>query len=191
MSKSQAASLRGKANWANSHSAGRCGRIGMEVLQRKQRGDNSNLSESDILDLAFLALISSHMPARKVWVAGSRGTPARMYSDASFEPGDKLPGLGWVFFKPGMPTKGRAASMPKEVVDALIPRKTQIYAAEAFAVLASVYEHLDELAGTDAIFFVDNEAACAALIRGTSAGCQRNRERLPVAPVPGGMQAMV
>ena len=34
--------------------------------------------------------------------------------------------------------------------------------------LAAVHVHLDKLADTDAILFVDNEAACAALIRGSS-----------------------
>ena len=36
MTKAEAASLRGRAGWANSHSAGRCGRIGLEVLRDKQ-----------------------------------------------------------------------------------------------------------------------------------------------------------
>ena len=58
--------------------------------------------------------------------------------------------------------------MPQEVLSALLPRKTQIYAAEAFAVLAAVYDHFDDLCKTDAIFFIDNEAACAAMIRGSS-----------------------
>ena len=58
--------------------------------------------------------------------------------------------------------------MPKDVLSALLPRKTQIYAAEAFAILAAMYEHLEDLRKTDAIFFVDNEAACAAMIRGSS-----------------------
>ena len=58
--------------------------------------------------------------------------------------------------------------MPSSVVESLHTRKTQIYAAETYAVLAAVHVHLDKLADTDAIFFVDNEAACAALIRGSS-----------------------
>ena len=140
----------------------------MEVLQRRQKGGDPALTESDILDLAFLALISSHMPARKVWIAGCRGSPVRVYSDASFEPGDKLLGVSGVFFKCGLVPRGRAAHMPKDVLEALLSRKTQIFAAEAFAVLGAVYEHLEEFAGTDATFFVDNEAACASLIRGSS-----------------------
>ena len=31
-----------------------------------------------------------------------------------------------------------------------------------------MFEHLDDLRNADAIFFIDNEAACAALIRGAS-----------------------
>ena len=63
--------------------------------------------------------------------------------------------LGWVLFKENKVPEGRAAAMPKAVLDALIPRKTQIYAAEAFAVLAAVHEHRVELRKSDAIFFID------------------------------------
>ena len=92
----------------------------------------------------------------------------RIYSDASYEPGDTAPGIGWVFLKPQSTIQGRAARVPVEVMEALLARKTQIYAAEAYAVLAAIYEHLEELQDADAVFFVDNEAACAALIRGAS-----------------------
>ena len=169
LSKTEAASLRGKANWANSHSAGRCGRIGTEVLRRKQSQSESVwLSPCDKIDLSFLALISAQLPARRVWIAGDRGPPTRVYSDVSYEPGDKLPGIGWVLLQPGKRPQGRAAVMPQSIMETQKDRKQQIYAAEAYAVLAAVYEHLQALAGSDVIFFVDNEAACAALIRGSS-----------------------
>ena len=171
LSKTEAASLRGKANWANSQSAGRCGRIGTEVLRRKQAQNSeeqAKLSPCDKIDLSFLALISAQLPARRVWVAGDRGLPIRVYSDASYEPGDKLPGIGWVLLQPGKQPQGRAALMPQSTMETLKVRKQQIYAAEAYAVLAAVYEHLQALAGSDVIFLVDNEAACAALIRGSS-----------------------
>ena len=133
----------------------------MEVLHRKQKSEDRAFSESDVLDLAFLVLISSQIPARRVWVAGGRGRPTRLYSDASFEPGDKLPGIGWILFKPGHKPEGRAALMPSSVMEGFRARKTKIYAAEVFAVLAVVYEHLQGLVEADAVFFVDNEAACA------------------------------
>lgn len=90
------------------------------------------------------------------------------YSDASFQPGDASPGIDWFILKPGRSVQGRAGRVPVEVMEALLVRKTQIYAAEAYAILAAVYEHLTDLKNTDAVFFVDNEAACAALIRGSS-----------------------
>ena len=58
--------------------------------------------------------------------------------------------------------------MPCDVLQSLKVRKTQIYAAEVFAILAAVHEHLIELASRDVIFFIDNEAACAAMVRGSS-----------------------
>ena len=58
--------------------------------------------------------------------------------------------------------------MPRCVTATLRPRKSQIYAAETYAVLAAVHAHLDALQDKDAVFFVDNEAACASLIRGSS-----------------------
>ena len=53
-------------------------------------------------------------------------------------------------------------------METLKVRKTQIYAAETYAVLAAVYEHIDDMTDADVIFSVDSEAACAALIRGAS-----------------------
>ena len=47
-----------------------------------------------------------------------------------------------------------------------------IMAAEAFAVLAAIWQHRDLLTGKDVIFFIDNEAAASAMIKGDS--------RLPV-----------
>ena len=140
----------------------------MEVLRRKQKGEDPYLSKGDVLDLAFLARISSQLPARSVWVAGCRGPPVRIYSDASFAPGDTSPGIGWVILKPGRSVQRRAARVPVEVMEPLLVRKTQIYAAEAYAVLAAVYEQLTDLKNTDAVFFVNNEAACAASIRRSS-----------------------
>ena len=50
--------------------------------------------------------------------------------------------------------------------------KHPIMAAEAFAVFAAIWQHGDLLTGQDVIFFIDNEAAASAMIKGDS--------RLPV-----------
>ena len=43
-----------------------------------------------------------------------------------------------------------------------------IMAAEAFAVLSAIWQHRDLLTGKDVIFFIDNEAAASAMIKGDS-----------------------
>ena len=50
----------------------------------------------------------------------------------------------------------------------LIPRKTQIFAAEAIAPLVALLLMPELLRGPDVIWFVDNEAAVSSLIRGSS-----------------------
>jgi hypothetical protein len=168
LSKTDAASLRGKAGWSNSHSAGRCGRIGLEVLKDKQYGGVPALDESDKSKLRFLAALSANLPVRRVWVFGNAGPPLVMYSDASYDQGDKLPGLGWVLFIPGERPQGRALRMSQAHFDQLRPRHQQIFPAEAYAVYAAAAHHIDELAGRDVVFYIDNESVTAAAVRGTS-----------------------
>ena len=49
LAKDEAASPRGKTSWASSHSAGRCGRIGTEVLKRKQYHGPAALSQESVV----------------------------------------------------------------------------------------------------------------------------------------------
>ena len=112
--------------------------------------------------------MASNLPRRKIDVVGKRKAPVVVYSDASFEPEFATPKFGWVLMPPGKTPQGRAGEMPTAAVDALKPRSTQIYPAEVFAVFACVWQHLDELRNQDVLFFIDNEAGCAALIRGST-----------------------
>ena len=59
--------------------------------------------------------------------------------------------------------------MEQSVVDTWLPRGQQTFAAEAIAVLTAVYNDASAIAGRDIVWFVDNEAAAASLIRGGSA----------------------
>ena len=58
--------------------------------------------------------------------------------------------------------------MTKEVFARLRPRVQHIFPAAAYAVLVVVFDLQSTIFGQDMIFFVDNEAATSALIRGTS-----------------------
>ena len=62
-----------------------------------------------------------------------------IYSDAEFDPeAQRLPKIGWVVIQPSGQRRGYSMVVPQEVVAALMPRKQQIFAAEAFAVLAAL-----------------------------------------------------
>ena len=55
LQKQQAATLRGKTGWANCHTGGRCGRIGVEVLKRTAR-KHINIYNSIELSPTFACL---------------------------------------------------------------------------------------------------------------------------------------
>ena len=47
-------------------------------------------------------------------------------------------------------------------------RRQQICAAEAFAVITALEDTPEAFRGRDIVWFIDNEAACASLVRGAS-----------------------
>ena len=149
LTKDEAASLRGKASWASSHSAGRCGRIGMEVLKRKQYHGPAALTQEECRALVFLAGVSRTLPAKRVFVAGSSGPPVVIYSDASCEPEDPVPKMGWVIFRPGARPRGRASIMSSTAFGSLNERRQQIFPGEVFAAYSALFEHKEELQGKE------------------------------------------
>ena len=68
--------------------------------------------------------------------------------------------------QPGKVIECRAIHVPREVVSAWVQRRTQIYLAETYAVLAALYDHRHDLEGRGVLVFVDNEAAASSIIRG-------------------------
>ena len=63
---------------------------------------------------------------------------------------------------------GRTLELPHEALEVFVPRTQQIYACEALAVPEAMYADPAYFAGRDVMWFIDNEAACASLIRGAS-----------------------
>ena len=100
-----------------------------------------------------------------------------IYSDASWPqwvaPEEAVragepPRLGWIIFQPGADPRGFSMELGREFITALFPRKTQILAAEAVAVLAACVLTPGLIQGRGLVWFIDNEAALSSLIRGTS-----------------------
>ena len=166
MHSGEAAKIRGQVNWLDTLAAGRCGRIGTRVLARKQYGNDLSLSQDDIESLRFLCRVALTLPPKHLHFFGRRAPPCILYTDASQEENCPIT-IGWVCFRQRQ-TIGSSAVIPQKVVDTWIPRATDIYAGEAFAVLAALWQLAPTMRDQDLIIFVDNEAAAAAMIRGAS-----------------------
>ena len=175
----EAAKLRGVAGWAAGNTFGRVGRLGLRALKSRQyqKDDFIGIDEPLNMGLRFLIEIMPRLNARSARIMGPTPQPTIVYSDASWpermsaeeamEKGEP-PRLGWVVFAPGERPKGFSMELGREFVSALFPRKTQIFAAEAVAVLTALVLAPESLSNRELVWFIDNEAALSSLIRGTS-----------------------
>ena len=163
--------MRGTAGWTGSLAAGRCGRIGLEILKNKQYGADQYLGEDDIADLKFLRGMVRFLPPKEVLLYTPELGPLLLYTDASYEQGtDATPGVGWVLIEEGRTTEGRTLLLSERTVSSWQVRDQQIFPAESFVPLVAMNWHMERLRGRDVFLFIDNEAAVAAHIRcGTSA----------------------
>ena len=171
MGESDAAKLRGKAQWSGTHSFGKCGHLGIAVCATKQYRSPGALSGEESMALTLLAEVHRVLPPRPVQVAGRPRRPVILYTDASYEESSgRPPDLGWVAVDTEAPDVlyGQSLAMSWETVNGWCRRKQQIYAAETFAVIAAVSNLQFLVAGRDILIFVDNEAAASTLIRGAS-----------------------
>ena len=73
-----------------------------------------------------------------------------------------------LFQGPGAPPVGQTLDLKEEVTRAWKQRTQQIFPAEAVALAIATWSLQKELRGADVTWFVDNEAAAAAAIRGAS-----------------------
>ena len=53
LSTADASKARGQAGWTGSLAAGKCGRVGTEVLKRHQYGDEPDLTEDEVMELSL------------------------------------------------------------------------------------------------------------------------------------------
>ena len=88
-----------------------------------------------------------------------------IYTDASFENGELR--LGWVCFGSSQPFGGTCV-VPDEVIHTWKARDQQIFPGECLAALVLPIVCPDFFRDQDCIWFVDNQAAVASLIKGTS-----------------------
>ena len=63
---------------------------------------------------------------------------------------------------------GQTWLLEPDFLQALVPRQSQIFACETAAPLGAIFNLTDIFKFRDLIFYIDNESACSALIRGAS-----------------------
>ena len=160
----EAGKLRGDINWMFSMCAGNLGRFAGPVLQLHQSGDAFTLSESSRRTLQLLLSAVTHCSPRVISLVPDGRHLTRIYSDASFEEGELR--LGWIIFPPSGQPEGGTCVVPPSVLDSWKQRTQQIFPGESLAglVVPLLHRHLFEQA--ECLWFIDNEAAVAALIRG-------------------------
>ena len=166
-----AAKLRGRCGWLASNSFGRLGRLGSAVLKHLQydRRSSARLTDSQVRALQFHRAVVAQVPPRQMATCpSSPRAPVVLYTDAEYTPGAQ-PRIGLVLFRdPPERPQGATFVLPEIVTDRWLPRKQQIFPAEAIGVPMALAYLARHLRGRDVIVFCDNAAAVSALIRGAS-----------------------
>ena len=166
MDRDTASKLRGDLNWMWSNCSGQVGRFAGPVLTEIQAQTTSQLTDHAITSLRILQSIVQTASPRDIHVCGSVRPLAVVYSDASFEAGQLR--LGWIVLMANCTPFGGSCVVPDEVLNSWTPRKQQIFPGETLCGLIVPWFHQDRLRNHDILWFVDNEGAVSALIRGSS-----------------------
>lgn len=161
-----AGKLRGDLQWMYSLCAGQLGRLVGPVLTARQASDQSALTSVELRMLQMLYILVGQFRPRDVPVIGACKTPFRIYSDASFEKG--ILRLGWVLFPVQGEVIGATTVVPDQVLQSWKPRDQQIFPGELLCSLVIPILYPDLLRDQDILWFIDNEAAVATLIRASS-----------------------
>ena len=161
-----ASKYRGKSTWIGSHLMGRVGRVGQAALKQQQYGDQSTLDEAACRQVQHHACVLAEAPPRTIKVLGRTRRPLLLYTDAEYTPGSGLmPRLGWVLLGMECTPVGQTLLLEETTVDEWQARDQQIFPAEVFAGLASLYNLAPLIVDQNLIWFIDNESAAAAVIR--------------------------
>ena len=180
MTPAEASKLRGLSGWCAANTFGRAGRLGLSQLKTRQYSkelQDFRLDENLRMCLMYLITILPMLQPRQARVFGRLTPPVVVYSDASWPEGvqteDVLesfvpPRVGWVIFRQGERPHGYSMQLGRSFLRLLLPRKTQIFAAEAVVALLALVTEPELFVSEDVLWFMDNEAAVSSLIRGSS-----------------------
>lgn len=166
LSSDDAGKIRGDLNWMFSQCAGHIGKVAGPLLTRCQQKVTSTLDSADLHTLHILLAVVRDAQPRDITVLPRLRPLIRCYTDASFENG--ILRLGWVVFGLTETPQGGTCVVPQSEIDLWIPRRQQIFPGESLCGLVVPIHFGEAFTNCDVLWWVDNESAVAALVRGTS-----------------------
>lgn len=163
LSRDEAGKLRGDVTWLFTMCLGHLGKLAGPTLTAHQYGEDPTLTSSDRLNLQVLRRAVLLAEPRDITVLRHRQQLVRVYTDASFEAGQLR--LGWVIFRQSETPIAGTCLVPQATLAQWKPRTQQIFPGETLAALVLPQLCPNALRGSDVLWFIDNEAAAAALVR--------------------------
>jgi len=162
-----AAKMRGIATWLDTGLQGRCCRGALSALVARQYWElTTDITENLSLCMAYLAAAAAHALMRCIALRPVAKRPVLVYTDAADERG--LAKLGGVIFRHGDKPQAMTFDVPQWLRESWGQQDTIINQAELVAVPILAMTMPDLLRDEDVIWFIDNTAAEAALVKAGS-----------------------
>ena len=167
LSRDDASKLRGDVQWLFSSCAGNAAKYAGPLLRQAQLEGRPSLLDEERVVLQCLRHMVLCAKPKVISLEPHAGPFSVIYTDASFEGGELR--LGWVIFQPSprAPLAGTCL-VPQAAIEEWKPRKQQIFAGETLAVLILPLLYPQVLCSTDALWYVDNQGAVSAAVKGCS-----------------------
>ena len=168
--------MRGELTYTLCTSFDKIGKFGLRPLSDRQYNvDLGKWNRALEVALEFYKKMLPTLPSREISVSTKIKPRCILYTDACWEYEEISEdirlldaGLGAVFVNREGKFRAFASQLDPSWIPALFPRKTQIAACEAIAILDAVAQVLDQLKDCELLIFCDNIAVVCALVKGAS-----------------------
>ena len=171
ISSKEAERLRGRMQWFETFAFGRVAIQPMRVLSKLASSNRISLrlTEHDVISLTFLK--DRVLTAPPVRISRVSMNTVLIFTDGSCEGEDSLTGgVGGILINEwGVPTSFFSESVPNYIMEEFKNHSSHpIFELEILPVLCSIFAWSSYLASKQCVFYLDNEAAQGALVKGSS-----------------------
>ncbi|CAE7450708.1 unnamed protein product, partial [Symbiodinium necroappetens] len=171
LSPKEAEVLRGRLHWYSSYLFGRGPAVAMKTLSRRAQGREGSNFVNNELRGALDKLLDHVENAPPLCINVASGRTFFLFTDGSYEPsGEVVAGIGGILYDvAGMPVSFFSGSVHPSDLDVMLDTSSHpIYEIELYAVLAAFRCWGTLLKDSFTVAYIDNSAAQAALVAGSS-----------------------